>query len=290
MLVVLAPTVCVLWFMSEAMKNERLAVAQKLAEAYQVQLSTLRADLEAHLTTKIRALEEYVDTRPPSSVFAVLVQSPGVSSVVVYDDDGNVVYPDSPRMAREPPAEQSDAWENARRLEFVDREPRAAADAYAEIAANATDVHTEARALQAQARCLVKAGDKQAALAIIVDELTEDRFETAVDQQDRLVVPNAQLLALQLIADPTLPEFEQTVTELRETLLDYDDASMSGVQRRFLMQQLQEIVGDPALCPTLEAEELAGRYIDSRAQRRFLVQQLQEIVGGQHPMRLWSKS
>jgi len=192
----------------------------------------------------------------------VLVQSPRVFSVVVYDDVGNVAYPDSPRL---PLVERSDAWESARRLEFVDREPRAAADAYAEIVANSTDVHNEARALQAQARCLIKAGDKQSALAIILDRLTEVRFETAIDQQARLVVPNAQLLALQLIADPTLPEFEQTVTELRDTLLDYDDASMSGLQRRFLMQQLQEIVGDQAIFPTLDAEILAGRYIDSRA-------------------------
>jgi len=265
MLVVLAPTVCVLWFMGEAMENERLAVRQKLAEAYEAQLSMLRTDLEAHLTTTVKALEELGDPRPPSAVFAALVQSPGVSSVVVFDDVGNVLYPDSPQFLRDQPAEQADAWENARRLEFVDREPRAAAESYAEIAAGATDVHAEARAWQAQARCLNKAGDKRSAIAIILDRLTEDRFEIAVDQQGRLVVPNAQLLMLQLIADPTLPEFEQTVTQLRETLLDYDDAAMSGVQRRFLMQQLQEIVGDQALFPTLEAEELAGRYIDSRA-------------------------
>ncbi len=110
MLVVLAPTVCVLWFMGEAMENERLAVRQRLAETYEAQLSKLCADLEAQLTTKVRALEEYVDSRPPASVFALLVQSPGVSSVVVYDGAGNFVYPDSPWTAREPPVEQSDAW------------------------------------------------------------------------------------------------------------------------------------------------------------------------------------
>ena len=96
MLVVLAPTVCVLWFMSEAMKNERLAVAQKLAEAYQVQLSTLRADLEAHLTTKIRALEEYVDTRPPSAVFAVGPgQKIGTTPVKPGDDPASSVHDSS---------------------------------------------------------------------------------------------------------------------------------------------------------------------------------------------------
>ena len=265
MLVVLAPTVCVLWFMSEAMKNERLAVRQKLDEAYRAQLATLRTDLQAHLATKVKALENFGEARPPSSVFAELVQSSGVSSVIVYDGAGNIGYPDSPRITPEPPAAPSDAWKNARRLEFVDREPGTAANAYAEIAANATDVHAEARALQAQARCLVNAGDKPSALAIILDELTQDRFEASVDQQARLVVPNAQLLALHWIADPTLPEFERTVAELGETLLDYDDASMSGVQRRFLMQELQEIVGGPALFPTLKAEDLAARYIDSRA-------------------------
>src|SRR5437867_9481204 len=36
---VLVPAVCLLWFMEAAMRNERLAVRQKLADVYRVRLS-----------------------------------------------------------------------------------------------------------------------------------------------------------------------------------------------------------------------------------------------------------
>ena len=46
MLVVIIPTVCLLWFVSEAVRNERMAVRQKLTELYQSQLQSLPSMLE----------------------------------------------------------------------------------------------------------------------------------------------------------------------------------------------------------------------------------------------------
>ena len=43
LVVVLVPTVGVLWFMSQAMRNERLAVRQKLSDVYQAQLLGLQS-------------------------------------------------------------------------------------------------------------------------------------------------------------------------------------------------------------------------------------------------------
>src|SRR5437667_5264040 len=45
---VVVPAVCLLWFMSAAMRNERFAVRQKLAEAYRSQLSGSQARLERY--------------------------------------------------------------------------------------------------------------------------------------------------------------------------------------------------------------------------------------------------
>ena len=45
---VMVPTACVLWFMSQAMRNERLVVHQKLIEAYRNQLSTIPQFLKTH--------------------------------------------------------------------------------------------------------------------------------------------------------------------------------------------------------------------------------------------------
>ena len=45
---VAVPTACVLWFMTEAMRNERLAVRQKLTAVYQSQLVALEQGLHGY--------------------------------------------------------------------------------------------------------------------------------------------------------------------------------------------------------------------------------------------------
>ena len=55
---VIAPAACLLWFMSAAMRNERFAVQQKLAEAYRVQLSVSQSRLQKHWTETAAELEE----------------------------------------------------------------------------------------------------------------------------------------------------------------------------------------------------------------------------------------
>src|SRR6266436_2455800 len=45
---VLVPAVCLLWFMGAAMRNERLAARQKLADVYRVQLSAAQRRLQEY--------------------------------------------------------------------------------------------------------------------------------------------------------------------------------------------------------------------------------------------------
>jgi signal transduction histidine kinase len=251
--------------MSQAMDNERLAVRQKLAEAYSTQLIRLRSDLEQHLRSAGLVADGIDTSMSPAAAFATLVRTPGISSAVVYDAAGHVTYPDSPRPMRIEATSSAEAWDTARQLEFVDRDTETAAKHYADIARQATDLHYEARALQSQARCLIKSGNKAAAMTLIMDELTQQRFAGAVDEQARLIAPNAQLLALQLIDDPTSSEWTSISAALRHKLEAYGNPAMSGVQRRFLMQQLQDIAGNDVPFETLAPEVLAGRFVDSRA-------------------------
>ena len=58
LLAVLVPTGCVLWFMLCAVRNERLAVRQKLEEAYRGHLSIVQERLANHWEQKVEALEE----------------------------------------------------------------------------------------------------------------------------------------------------------------------------------------------------------------------------------------
>ena len=55
---VLVPAVCLLWFMSAAMRNERLAARQKLAEAYRAQLAVSQARLQQYWSEMVGELDK----------------------------------------------------------------------------------------------------------------------------------------------------------------------------------------------------------------------------------------
>src|SRR6185295_9264998 len=80
---VLVPAVCLLWFMGAAMRNERLAARQKLAEAYHGQLASAQARLERHWKETAAELEKLARTTSASAAFAKCVQSGLVDSVII---------------------------------------------------------------------------------------------------------------------------------------------------------------------------------------------------------------
>ena len=62
LLVVIVPTVCLLWFVTEAVRNERMAVRQKLIDSYGLQLGSLQSRLKDHWDQKIMDLSQINDT------------------------------------------------------------------------------------------------------------------------------------------------------------------------------------------------------------------------------------
>ena len=93
LLVVLVPTACVLWFLNEAVRNERLAVRQKLAEAYRGYLPMLRDRLQSYWQQQAEALEAQAENRPVPAAFAACVRGGLADSVVCYDAAGRLSYP-----------------------------------------------------------------------------------------------------------------------------------------------------------------------------------------------------
>lgn len=145
-------------------------------------------------------------------------------------------------------------------LEHRRRDFRAAERLYAALAADATNVNQKARALQAQARCLVQAGAKQDAIRLITERLSGEQYGQALDPQGRLIAANAELMILELVGDTNATAFRTTAERLKRRLMDYDNTALAAPQRRFLMKQLQRISG--AEFPTLAAEELAAAFCD----------------------------
>ena len=90
LVVVLVAIGCVLWFMREAMGNERLAVREKLAEAYRGQLVLIQAQLIDRWNQQLGRLD---GTEGDSARFARCVREHLVDSVVCFDEQGRVTYP-----------------------------------------------------------------------------------------------------------------------------------------------------------------------------------------------------
>ncbi len=254
---VLVPTAFVLWFMAAAMRNERLAVRQQLAEAYNEQALDACRKIEAHWAGRKAALAA-VARQPAPRAFAACVAL--ADSAVVYDGEKRVAYPVQ-EVTAEPLADLGPDWPAASRLEHEMNQPEAAAASYAQIASVSKEPRLRALALLAQARCLTRLGHKAEASAVLAKLVRSDELRPARDLSGRLILPNAMLLALQW-ADASSPEHAALARQLRSRLADYDGPVMPSSQRLFLMESLGPEDTSPEIRQYASAEKLAAQYAD----------------------------
>jgi len=263
LIAVVLPTACVLWFMNAAVRNERLAVRQKLEMAYQPRLTSAAEELDAYWRERAAALSEADTTTPPAQAFAQLVTSGLCDSAVLYDATGQPAYPAEPLAPAASPETESEESSQAQTAEYEGLDFAEAAALYGKIAESASDAGAAACALQAEARCLAKAGQKDAAIRVLSEVLSDPRYRDAVDAHGRLVAPNALLFALELTDDSSDARYSTTLESLVGRLTDYGDPLLPSPQRRFLMRRLQELAPDCPPFPTLAAEELAAEYLQT---------------------------
>src|SRR5207249_6815554 len=127
LLVVLAPSVVLLWFMNQAVKNERLAVRQKLVDAYREHLVVAQQRLEEYWKQQADKLDGESDRVSPPELFANEVRDGRADAVVCYDGNGTVVYPSVAHQAEEARAITGGEWQAAAKLEASDSAGAAAA-------------------------------------------------------------------------------------------------------------------------------------------------------------------
>jgi len=265
LVLVLVPSACLLWFMTQAARNERLAVRQQLIEAYRGHLALAQERLAAYWHQTADALDTQAETTPAAALFAKQVRAGLADAVVCFDSAGQAIYPSGSL----PPDAGKTLGAPSHILELLPRDLELsgstdAAAAYAHLAEQATNIEFCARALQAEARCLVQAGKKADAVKVLTGPLADERFERAIDAQGRLLVPNAELLALELLNAPADASVRDAVLQrLKRQVLDYDNSTMSAPQRRFLLRQLQALHPDAEVHLMLSAEDLAAQYLET---------------------------
>lgn len=215
-LAVATPTLCILWFMTAAAANERLAVRQRLHDVYVAELQRGQQRLDEHWEKLANALVE-ADRLPPPLAFEAALRT-GATTALVYRD-GQRVYPE-PTL---PPDELPQAGPPG----------------------------GEAVVQFTQARAQLRAGDRQAAFALLTGPLQRD--PAAVDWTGRLIAPNAAMLAIETLPSDD-PRRAGIAASLATRLRDYS-VPMTSAQRLFLMERLRTHVDLDF--PTAAGERLA---------------------------------
>ena len=113
LVVIVAAIGGVLWFMREAMQNERLAVREKLAEAYRGHLSLVQQRIEEKWREGLERIDAASENG--SALFAAAARKDWSESVICLAEDGSVLYPRSEGIARVAAANEE--------LLAVEREP-----------------------------------------------------------------------------------------------------------------------------------------------------------------------
>ena len=258
---VLVPTVCLLWFMIQAIHNERLVVREKLIEVYRKQLATIPPALEKYWNNYAETLQNVSPQANPGQRFADIVTNRVCDAVLILDSSGNLLYPYISNKETTLDSEETSSSADAVRAEYGKSDPLSAAFLYAIIAKETENTTLAARALQAQARCYVKAGEVKLAINVLANELSKNEYGSALDSHGRLIYADALLYSLQLIRDKSLDTGKAITTALENILTDYIQHDMPSTQRRFIMQQLISLTS--VEFPTLKAENLAGDFVDS---------------------------
>src|ERR1044071_4860827 len=129
LLVVLVPSICLVWLMNRALQNERVAANQKLVEAYRGHLTLAQERLDRRVRSLSDEFETAFTNMSPAQFFAREIASGRADAVICVDSAKRVVYPLSAQVKAPAP---NDQWNEAERLEFSD--PGAAAKAYESIA------------------------------------------------------------------------------------------------------------------------------------------------------------
>ena len=255
-----APAGCVLWFMSEAMNNQRDAAREKLSVAYRAQLQLTRDKLDAGWEKRTVELEREAAALPAPLAFERAVWTGLADAVICLNPDGSVGYPAPIGKPSGGIVESNPDWLAARSMEshgFLE----GAVDSYGRIAASDRDASVAALAMQARVRSLARSGKKTEAIGAILEHFTQGRLMPGVDAQGRLIAADEQLLALTLMGRDD-PRYAREAQRLRDLVADYGGLPIPGPQRLFLMDELQGMDELHEDFTTRAGERLAAQFLE----------------------------
>lgn len=271
---VILPTLCLLWFMGEAVKSERLAVRQRLTTAYKERLARATTQVEQAWIDRCRVLEER-STAHPYPQFVSATGRSGHAGLLVFDLAGRRLYPAlSPEAGT--PTGSFEGFADAVEME-VNQEYEQAVDRYEQYA-QISDNADRLAAWIGKARALARLGRLDQAIVECRRAASSPLLRTG-DSRCLALIGNARLLLLAWTKErPAYARLrEETFRDLLALLYNVNDAgfALRADENLFLARKAVEIgqendlpTGEEALFPgtglqqLVEAEERSIRFAE----------------------------
>jgi signal transduction histidine kinase len=245
---VILPTVCLLWFMNEVVKSERLVVRQKLTTFYKGRLVEVAGKVNDQWADSCRQLERKSSVHPYRQFVSAVGQG-SYEGLLIYDDTGQRLYPiistDAGTLAR-PSEDFRDVWE----MEFINQQYEQAAEMYEERA-RISDDHGRLAAYIGKSRSLAKLGRIDQAIAECRLRAAFSPLAETGDSRCLALIANARLLMLSWMKDsPAYTSlYEETFRKLLAMLYNPNGAgfALPADENLFIARKVLEIGGKNGL-------------------------------------------
>ena len=268
---VILPTVCLLWFMNQAVKNDRLAVKQKLTDAYQLRLDTLSESLDNLWSGRTNSVRQKAVASQGVEMFGLLTArddgSDGLGicdAVIIYDSNNTLVYPVA--GGTDYPNELPEGFNKAWAAEFIEKDFTRSMQLYRQIAESDVDDYVRFSALMGRIRCLRKLGEIEKAAALCRD-LAYGQAAENISSASASLIARARVLLIELKAESrdglALPDLQ----ELIDSAANYtvgggsDFLFMPSATRIFLLRKALEKIEKSQWSEELQSQVLKAKEL-----------------------------
>ena len=231
---VILPAGCLLWFMTQAVKNERLAIRQKLIDSY---------------------------TNRAQEIFLKNLQVPtndqnGFSALVIYDQNDKIIYP---AQSNQKIISHSDAVQRAWKLEYADGNCIEAIKEYDKIAKLSSVPNELYECQMGIVRCLSRQDKVNDAIKICYELVYPDKH--IINEYTPQQIAYAKLMLVSLYSKIN---HKDLFKELQNQLSDVAEPAMPTETKIFVLSKLVDLAKSGGLAEKLKTEiEKAQKTIDS---------------------------
>jgi signal transduction histidine kinase len=239
---VILPTAGLLWFISQAVSNERFAVRQKLITVYKEQLEKTLRQPDKRLSKHYELLDNKEIQRHPYHNRLSIIGPDNFAGLLVYDVKGRRIYPFLSSEI-DSTVEFSELFKDAWELEFVEHKFSQAAEIYGQKTMYGDD-YVRLAGLIGRSRCLAKLGKLDEAVSEC-KQVAFSPLEKTAGPALLVLIGNARLLLLDLTQDNAVYSdlFKQTFERLSSMVYSVNEAgfTLPADHNLFLAQNLAEI-------------------------------------------------